>query len=1301
MNQSGKRGSEHDSLAFLAGGGEMGERIRTFDWSQTSLGPLERWPQSLRSAVSILLPSKAQIVLFWGRELITLYNDAYRPVFGAKHPRALGLPVHESWSELWVAVLKELFEGVLATGEAYWASDRPFFLERFGYSEETFFDVSYDPVRDEIGQVGGVFCIVSETTARVVGERRLKTLRELSARTTEEAKSAEEACQVAARILADNQYDLPFALIYLLDAEAKNARLAGSAGLAGGSPGAPCRVDLTAPGGERAGWPLRTVLKADRAEVVTELGQLFGALPGGVWPESPHTAVVLPIRASGQERLAGFLVAGISPRRPLDDHYRGFFDLLANQTATAIANARAYEEERRRAEALAELDRAKTAFFSNVSHEFRTPLTMILGPLEDFLAETKERWQRDRLELMHRNALRLQKLVNALLDFSRIEAGRIKASFEPTHLATLTTELVSVFRSAVEKAGLRLIVHCPPLSEPVYVDRDMYEKVVLNLLSNAFKFTLEGEIEVQLRETGAAVQLSVRDTGTGITEGQLPHIFERFHRIEGTRARTHEGTGIGLALVEELVKLHGGTVNVQSVEAQGSTFTITIPKGKAHLPADRIAAPRQLASTALAAGHYLEEALRWLPEGASALALTDSAVMADVRRAPADGRRPRIVWADDNADMRDYVGRLLGPLYDMEAVADGEAALAAVKRDPPDLVLADVMMPRLDGFGLLQALRSDERTRTIPIILLSARAGEEARVEGLQAGADDYLIKPFSARELLARVGAHLEMARLRRAGEERVRGILENLTDGFQSIDANWRYTYVNPAVKRMFAEQGINGEAMIGRHIFEVFPEVRDSELGRAFIRCMTERVAVETESFYPPFQRWYSSRHFPAIDGGVSIFVQDITERKRGEQELRKSDRRKNEFLAMLAHELRNPLAPIRNALEILRLTGGSREAVQSASEMIDRQIGQMVRLVDELLDVSRISRGKIELRRGPVELASVVNHAAEAARPLLESKGLNFTVTLPPQPVYLHADPVRLVQVVGNLLNNACKFTDKGGSIWLTAEVVASGEKRDEKEESGDGGAKLSATQGTGDPGSEGLRLVSPHSPLVTIRVRDTGIGIAADQLPRVFDMFMQVNTSLERTQGGLGIGLTLAKTLVELHGGTLGVHSSGPGQGSEFVVRLPLASNEWRVTSDENKEAAGDVLAPHPSPLAAKRRILVVDDNEDSAESLTVLLKLSGNETQTAYDGLEAVEAAATFRPDVILLDIGLPELNGYEVARKIREQPWGKKMALVALTGWGQEEDRRRSQEAGFNHHLTKPVDPAALTKLLVSLSVA
>ncbi len=367
----------------------------------------------------------------------------------------------------------------------------------------------------------------------------------------------------------------------------------------------------------------------------------------------------------------------------------------------------------------------------------------------------------------------------------------------------------------------------------------------------------------------------------------------------------------------------------------------------------------------------------------------------------------------------------------------------------------------------------------------------------------------------------------------------------------------------------------------------------------------------------------------------------------EDLRESDRRKNEFLAMLAHELRNPLAPIRNAVQIMRLTGGNAEAVHSASEMMERQIGQMVRLVDDLLDVSRISRGKIELRRGRIELASAVNHAVEAIRPQCKSRDHALTATLPPQPVYLNADPTRLAQVVGNLLNNACKFTERGGRIWLTVE-----------RERGE----------------------------AVIRVRDTGIGIAADQLPRVFEMFTQVDTSLERTQGGLGIGLTLVKKLVEMHGGTVEVHSAGIGQGSEFVVRLPILV--------ETAKPAPEPTVSEPTRTTA-RRILVVDDNWDSAESLAILLELTGNKTHTAYDGLEAVEAAATFKPDVVLLDIGLPKLNGYEAARKIREEPWGKSMMLVALTGWGQEEDRQRSREAGFDAHLVKPVDHAALTKLL------
>jgi PAS domain S-box-containing protein len=433
------------------------------------------------------------------------------------------------------------------------------------------------------------------------------------------------------------------------------------------------------------------------------------------------------------------------------------------------------DDQKRVEESLAALDRAKTTFFSNVSHEFRTPLTLMLGPLEEIQKEAREQLSPERHELLvtvRRNGLRLLKLVNTLLDFSRMEAGRAQTSYQLTDLASFTSEIASAFDSAMKSAGLCFSVECLPIADPVYVDRDMWEKIVLNLLSNAYKFTFEGDVALTLKSVDGTVELQVRDTGVGIPEEHREHVFERFHRIENTRVRTHEGTGIGLALVQELVKLHGGSVCVESAVGAGSTFTVTIPSGTDHLPAERIQAAQTPASTTIRAEAYVEELKQWLEVepglAVDAATLPKQATLASSLEPPPSGKRELIVLADDNADMRHYLTRLLSERYEVYAAADGLQALEVTRKLRPVLVLADVMMPQLDGFGLLRAIREDSSLASTPVILVSARAGEESRVEGLEADADDYLIKPFAARELLARVGAHVKMASLRRETAER-----------------------------------------------------------------------------------------------------------------------------------------------------------------------------------------------------------------------------------------------------------------------------------------------------------------------------------------------------------------------------------------------------------------------------------------------------------------------------------------------------------------------------------------------------
>ncbi len=868
----------------------MRERIRAFDWSSTPIGPIQQWPQSLKTILRIMLDSRYAMWLGWGPELSFFYNDAYRrDTLGTKHPWALGQPARAVWAEIWSDIGPRV-DHVLSTGEATWDEGCLLFLERSGYSEETYHTFSYSPLYTDADAMGGMLCVVTEETERVVAERRVACLRDLAS-SLSTAKTEKEIFDSIEPGLTACRRDLPFTLTYMYGDDGE-LRLAAQTGITAGHPA----ITIEA----LSGWPLGDMRSRHSPIIVDDLARRFEWVPPGPWQKSPTHAMLLPIVQPGQTRPVGFFVAGITPHRPLDA-YQGFVHLVVGQIAAAVANVRAYEEERQRAEALAELDRAKTAFFSNVSHEFRTPLTLMLGPVEELLVRSHTDLSpsaKGQLELVNRNGLRLLRLVNNLLDFSRVEAGRVQAVYEPTDLASFTAELASCFRSATERAGIALVVDCLPLSETVYVDRDMWEKIVLNLLSNAFKFTFEGEIGVALWEGEQTVELRVRDTGVGIPVKELTHLFERFHRIENTRSRTHEGSGIGLALVQELVKLHSGSVRVESRSGEGSTFIVTVPKGSAHLPAEKISARRSVVSTAMGAAPFVEEALRWLPSedrtedsglrtelsesDSSALNPQSSALPGSPQHSvlSTEVTRPRVLVADDNADMRQYIERLLRERYVIEAVPDGEAALAAVRERRPDLIVTDVMMPRLDGFGLLRALRDDPITKTIPIIVLSARAGEESRVEGLEKGADDYLIKPFSARELLARVQAHLDIARVRGEAEERVTTILESLTDGCHVIDDAGRFAYFNRAARDMYAEQGIDADTLIGKQVSEAFPDAREQPAARALQRTLAERVPTEAENFYTPWGRWFAVRHYPTADGGVSTFFQDITERKQAE-------------------------------------------------------------------------------------------------------------------------------------------------------------------------------------------------------------------------------------------------------------------------------------------------------------------------------------------------------------------------------------------------------------------------------------
>lgn len=874
--------------------------------------------------------------------------------------------------------------------------------------------------------------------------------------------------------------------------------------------------------------------------------------------------------------------------------------------------------------------------------------------------------------IAHRSGLRLLKLVNTLLDFSRIEAGGVQACYEPTDLSTLTVELVSNFQSVCEKAGLSLNVDCPPLDEPVYVDREMWEKIVLNLVSNAFKYTHTGGITAALRRDGSQVALSISDTGIGISEDEIPRLFERFHRVEGAGGRSHEGSGIGLALVQELVRLHQGSVDLASTKGRGTTFTVRLPFGSAHLPPAQIEGTRTQIPNNTRADAFVSEALHWLPDRAAEAGEPP----VPIPQNPGE-RRPRILVADDNADMRDYLSRVLAVRYDVTSVADGKDALAVAAQVPPDLVLTDVMMPSLDGFALLQQLRADPSLQEIPVIVLSARAGEEAKIDGLRRGADDYIVKPFSARELLARISSTLERARKRhREAQElrlevqqldaRYRLMVDAVTDyAIYMLDPGGIVTSWNAGARRF---KGYDDAEIIGEHFSRFYTEEDQAAgLPAKALGAASRDGKFEGEGWRvrKNGERFWAHIVVDAIRGeggqiiGFTKITRDVTERREAQRALESARERMLQAQKMeaighltggIAHDFNNLLTAILGSLELLQ-------------RRIPKELPQLMRLVDNAARGAQRGAAltqrmlafarRQELKLEPVDIPALVRGMTE----LLERSigpAIMIETRFPLGLARVTADPNQLEMALLNLMVNARDAMPNGGAIVVSASAASVA--RDQINDL--------------DPGE-----------YICLSVVDTGEGMDEATLARAMDPFF----TTKEPGKGTGLGLPMVHGLAQQSGGRL-VLKSRKGEGTTAELWLPIATVG---------AAAAPKVVVGPEKKAQTRSLVMifVDDDNLVLTNMAAMLEDLGHRVFEASSGQQALEILhRESRVDLVITDHAMPQMTGLQLIQQIRAE-WPA-MPVILATGYAE-------LPADADPHLPKLAKPFFQHDLMQAVNTA
>ena len=1209
-----------NSPGFLAGGGEMGERIRYFNWSATSLGAPDNWPQSLKTCVRIMLSSQQPIWIGWGKDLIKLYNDAYIDIVRGKHPGALGKPASVVWQDIWKDVGPMLSKAMLHD-EGTYVESQLLIMQRSGFPEETYYTFSYTPVLGDDNKPAGIICYNTADTERIINERSLTTLQALDS--LPQIKTEHEVYRQALRAIENNSRDFPFAMIHRIHPENGSAIYAA---------------------GPQYDFSNEIELAADSNRMIESVNDgRWNDLPKGAWDVSPQHFLQVPIRSANKRFPLAVLTVGLNPYRKLDNQYKNFIQLIADQVSLSVNNALAYEEERKRAEELEALDKAKTQFFTNISHEFRTPITLMLGPLEDLLNKTNTALsdqEKDSVTLVHRNALRLLRLVNTLLDFSRIESGRQQPSFVSTDFVSATTTIAAHFKPVMEKAGLLFTINKSDIQKNVLLDPGMWEKIVFNLLSNAYKYTLSGSVSVLFDEKPGMVRLTVSDTGVGIPENELPHMFDRFHRVENAGGRSHEGTGIGLSLTKELVLLHKGTISVESRPGSGSSFTIDIPSGTDHIPAEQL--HKSISAKDILQDNIYTGEMIFLP------ATVETELPAN-RIQPLRQDRQTVLIADDNADMRHYLASLLGSVYEIVIAANGKEALDTISQQPIDLVLSDIMMPVMDGIALLRNIKNDTKTAHIPVILITARAGEESRMEGFETGADDYLVKPFSAGELQARIKSQLTVAKVRTHAIRQIQSLFQQAPIAIQILTgANFTYELVNNRSLELVRK---TKEEITGRTVDEVFPELRAQgfiallekvySTGEIYVSDETQidyyREGKKVQTFakfvYAPLRdeqgtvtgimvtgdditaqvqarrrieenakllttltetlpqliwmtdgkgkqefvsgrwmeytgvepkdeaswqqilhpddeaavneawsrsiangsgftvevrlksrqgeyEWHYGQGEPINnDAGEVIYwigsYTNIHEQKTFTQELQLRDERKDDFILMASHELKTPVTTIKGYVQLLmKMLNSSSDfprdprMLLSALEAVDKQVNSLTRLITELLDLSKIEKGQLELDKTRFAFTPFIKETVQNAQ-FLSQQILQLDIQFD---CFVYADRNRIGQVLLNLITNAAKYSP--GSANISIQVLQQGESA------------------------------------VAVSVQDYGIGIEEKEQQRIFERFYRVEGKKEKTFPGFGIGLFIAKDIIIKHQGQITV-SSEKGKGSRFTFVLPF------------------------------------------------------------------------------------------------------------------------------------------------------